>query len=1061
MAEYESDKSRRSSSQTSDASTASKKARALRSRRPKSHSTLSSTPPHKQDPSLTSFPSLSPGQVGNQNGVTKGQNMPQPSRTTSQKVRDRKATLVGLTSVSQSLHGRSSLFDESPRPSLNIPGAIHLGSDEHIQRLIGRTGAVNLVRQYAQDLAQRDAEISALRVRADERERELKKMLREVEVTSADIERRLHMLENAQSDNGELHDSRPAISRKPTSGIDEMMHQAMSEEVGLSEEESANVEAKDLLATIKPVKNKLDRSAKSVVQSRSRSGSIQGWQVWFGNSKASSRNTSRSSSIIAEGIRDASVTGKPAKTISSSSERTGLESLFKAPAQAQSSSYFIGGANKVLKNPSASVHSKTSGGSLDSWARVFSGRPRSNSLAQEGKTSANAAESAMAALSKVKSHSDASSASRPTTSPAQKSTSNARALVRRPPTSSNLSTNPDNVRSDSVSLGPVEMDAILPLESKPPAMQQAGNNYQTEGLLTDRFGFIYDQRQRKRQSQAASLDKKGRVSVGESLGNLRHDFDTEEDNDSKFVPEIRPPTPAPVEDGPAPKRWQDYLKVSKSTRPTELLMHTPSASAIVPVNVPETITANTQPRTRATSLSVSSQRARPTMSEPSQTTVTAQAPESAIGQDHHTTFKTSTPDQEPVKLLLDQLTELHDTLQAEKTVKWNDFLRKVRAERNNTSSSDRVTPNAPEADLLNGELIGIATLGRPSKTNRNKYLQFKALVLAGIAVSLRPKIWAECSGAASLRIPGYYDDLVSRSQGVEPEVALAIRNDARRTLTSNIYFRSGPGLPQLEQILLAFSLHNPQIGYCQGMNTITASMMLVLPDSESVFWLLVAVIDSILPSGYFDKSLLVSRADQLVLRGYVAEVLPKLSGRLEELGVELEAVTFSWFLSLYTSALSGEALYRVWDVVLCLNSSDAPAAANASISSLTGIMLDTASLHRKANSIASTTPDPSTPTTPVTASNPVKDPSVPVEHDGTSSAFLFQISLALLKLNEAAILALDGPAQVYQYIGSSCTNHSISLDALIGASEALRKSGVVRREDVLARRKKAVQELQS
>ena len=38
-------------------------------------------------------------------------------------------------------------------------------------------------------------------------------------------------------------------------------------------------------------------------------------------------------------------------------------------------------------------------------------------------------------------------------------------------------------------------------------------------------------------------------------------------------------------------------------------------------------------------------------------------------------------DAEPVQLLLENLNQLYDTLQREKTVRWNDFLRKVRVER--------------------------------------------------------------------------------------------------------------------------------------------------------------------------------------------------------------------------------------------------------------------------------------------------------------------------------------------------------------------------------------------
>ena len=139
-------------------------------------------------------------------------------------------------------------------------------------------------------------------------------------------------------------------------------------------------------------------------------------------------------------------------------------------------------------------------------------------------------------------------------------------------------------------------------------------------------------------------------------------------------------------------------------------------------------------------------------------------------------------DQEPVKLLLEQLTELHDTLQAEREAKFNDFLRKVRAERSTTVSSDRVSNNVPEADTPNGELIG--NLGHAK--NRAKYLQFKALVLSGIPVSLRPRVWAECSGASTLRIPGYYEELVAKSQSdenMDPDIAQQIAADVPRTLT--------------------------------------------------------------------------------------------------------------------------------------------------------------------------------------------------------------------------------------------------------------------------------------
>jgi hypothetical protein len=65
----------------------------------------------------------------------------------------------------------------------------------------------------------------------------------------------------------------------------------------------------------------------------------------------------------------------------------------------------------------------------------------------------------------------------------------------------------------------------------------------------------------------------------------------------------------------------------------------------------------------------------------------------------------------------------------------------------------------------------------------------------------------------------------------------------------------------------------------------------------------VETLQKILPSDYYTSHLLVSQADQRVLRDLVKRHLPDVADHLEDLGVELPAVTFGWFLSLFTDAL--------------------------------------------------------------------------------------------------------------------------------------------------------------
>lgn len=45
---------------------------------------------------------------------------------------------------------------------------------------------------------------------------------------------------------------------------------------------------------------------------------------------------------------------------------------------------------------------------------------------------------------------------------------------------------------------------------------------------------------------------------------------------------------------------------------------------------------------------------------------------------------------------------------------------------------------------------------------------------------------------------------------------------------------------------------------------ITASLLLIMPTEEDAFWVLVSIVENILPKTYFEPSLLASRADQIV-----------------------------------------------------------------------------------------------------------------------------------------------------------------------------------------------------
>jgi hypothetical protein len=938
--------------------------------------------PSEDTKSLTSFPSLSPSPEASP-----------AQHSTVRKVTKSTQQIVGSLVAAASARGRSALFDDAPQEHAQLAGNLHLASDDSIEHALAQTGAVALVRQLAADLAQRDAQMTALRRRAEERERILKRMLHECDVSNMDMESRLRAPDKGRPSG--LH---------PDDPMDARLARAMDDEVAQTPD-ALGFDATPLADV---------RSLHSVASDAPRDTGRQGWKsyIWSGagtkGSRAPSVASLTDSNTAAQTRSRASSNAKPPR-------KALVNDLFVPPTAERAA-----GAVPALRRLHSQEHTaesstrRSSSVSIASWAlkmvagnsqasgpkaATVRGRKHASSDAADRTPSVNSTrttQSAKSALANVQKRGRALGPN-----------GTIKSISTEPPKASFSNPGPNPPTRGLSNLGPVEMDRILPEESRPPTLVQQHNRFVgSSEYLTDRFGFIYDQRRKKRQSEAAAeLSKQKRSSNVESLGDGRHVLIqlNEENEGTSTGPGADRAASRPSSSGSedhlvatVSKTWVDYLKLA--THPTELLSHTPSAAPITTVESAEAEMAGPKisqiTLTKRGSLPASSSNPDPAPSRIVSGNAELSATTPSPGPSTPTTAYPSQID--PVKSLLDQMSDLHDNLQREKSVRWNEFLRKVRAgnkrEGVSASSGEGGLKGyvAPETFLADGEMVGVASLGNKGKLGRAKWQELRRLVLGGIPVTLRAKVWAECSGASALHIPGYYEDLVNNGED-DPEIATQIRMDITRTLTDNIFFRTGPGVQKLNEVLLAYSRRNPEVGYCQGMNLITACLLLILPTTEDAFWTLATMIENILPQHYYDAHLLTSRADQAVLRAYVVELLPRLSAHLDELEIELEALTFQWFLSVFTDCLSAEALFRVWDVVLCM-------------------------------------------------------------HDG--STFLFQVALALLKLNEKALLECDTPAGVYHYINHQMTNHAISIDGLIQASDALGK--VIKRKDVEERRAKAV-----
>lgn len=209
-------------------------------------------------------------------------------------------------------------------------------------------------------------------------------------------------------------------------------------------------------------------------------------------------------------------------------------------------------------------------------------------------------------------------------------------------------------------------------------------------------------------------------------------------------------------------------------------------------------------------------------------------------------------------------------------------------------------------------------------------MKLRRYVRKGIPPSWRGNAWFwYARGYDKLNShPGLYDKLVKDCEGLKNSDTEHIERDLHRTFPDNIYFQNvsvtgeeSAQLCALRRVLTAFSVYQPKIGYCQSLNFIAGTLLLVLPE-ERAFWMLVIITQNYL-IGLHDINLEQVNISQGVLMISVRDRLPKiwkaltLDQTLEDNFITnlppISLCTAPWFMSLMVNVLPTETMMRIWD----------------------------------------------------------------------------------------------------------------------------------------------------
>lgn len=199
------------------------------------------------------------------------------------------------------------------------------------------------------------------------------------------------------------------------------------------------------------------------------------------------------------------------------------------------------------------------------------------------------------------------------------------------------------------------------------------------------------------------------------------------------------------------------------------------------------------------------------------------------------------------------------------------------------------------------------------KSKHNEHI--RNLVRRGVPSNLRAKIWKLLANAQQVtpQTSEQYRNMLKRSSNCEK----LIQRDIARTYPENEYFKdeAGPGQEGLFNVIKAYSLHDEEVGYCQGSAFIVGLLLLQLSEEET-FLLLCKIMQEYRMREIYKPTMAELGLCIYQLECLVQEQLPELYVHFQTQNFYASMYSSSWFLTLFTSNLPLHLAYRVMDLFL-------------------------------------------------------------------------------------------------------------------------------------------------
>ncbi|KAM7358945.1 GTPase activating protein and centrosome-associated isoform 2-T4 [Cochliomyia hominivorax] len=189
-----------------------------------------------------------------------------------------------------------------------------------------------------------------------------------------------------------------------------------------------------------------------------------------------------------------------------------------------------------------------------------------------------------------------------------------------------------------------------------------------------------------------------------------------------------------------------------------------------------------------------------------------------------------------------------------------------------------------------------------------------SLVRLGVPEALREMIWKKLAGVdTKTEMLDMYKNLITK----ETKCETVIQRDIHRTFPAHKCFKEsgGSGQDALFKVSKAYAVYDSEVGYCQGLSFIAASLLLHMPE-EDAFCVLVSLMYDYGLRDLYKQGFEVLYLRLFQLERLIKDHLPKLYDHFVNCGIETHMYASQWLLTLFTARFPLCFVFHVLDVFL-------------------------------------------------------------------------------------------------------------------------------------------------